>query len=452
MTTTSRSLIFVACVLLLGAAPEAPSLEAEIARLFASLELERRADFRSEAGLCLSIEVRIEGAIDADPQEIERLVSGLVHKELEGMGARPLRDCPPSGTLAIEERARLSGAEWLLAVRVKAGRNRGQLAIELRRIDRGFWIPAPPQPEIHAFARSNIDPTAIASWAPPPAVEPVREPRSPRLVRQGRVDGHLLALAACDLDGDGHAELVALGEELIVFRGERGVPPIAHLSLAPLPRAKRRVRDPIGGVVCADLDRDGTLEIAIGHSDFERGLLVSVKRVAKSFRLEPKRELSAIPLAVLESGELLQAHPDEGRNRWAKELIVAALGGERTVDLGRPFYDLTASASAFVLGIDYELLPLSRELSLGASIGTSGVGAAILPNGVLVSTSSAASRGDKLFLSSAGAGARADSFSLPAPVAARAWVRSQESIDLWIAVRDDRGDQIMRLSLPEPAR
>lgn len=414
-----------------------------VARLMERIDLAPRGD----QDLCLSVQARVPGTT-AESLGVARVVRGLVRAELARLGARDVPSCDGSGDArAIDRLARQQGAEWVLAIDLDTTAQKGVLRAELRAIDAGLWGSSESF-TIHSLAKETIDSDVTAVPEPSPNVPH----RAPSLSRLGHVSQRILALAACDLTGDGRAELIALGEELVVYRLDRpGLEVLARIAPEGLPGATTPVRDPIGGVACGDFDGDGGAEIAFGHSSFEKGRVLQLRKAPRGLRFDAGRDLNGVPLAVVNGKSLLLAKTDEGRNRWSRSVSIASATQERPLDLGAPFFDAAALGKELLLvGADYTLRKLSDlEPKTSVPAGTSGIGALLVPLGgktsAVTTSSSASAANDRITLENS------KSLSVPGRVYARAWAFSQENkaTEVFLAARDDQGDQILRLSIPE---
>lgn len=447
----------IAALLLLAAPPE-DALHTRVSVLFDQLALEGRTPW-ADADLC--VVVRVEpGGSDAR-LDLQRVLGGLARAELQRRGFTRVIECAGEDTRErADQAARAAGADGLLWIELGAAPS--LLRGELRAIDPGLWIapPAADRVAIHAVARTPLDEKLLAAWtAEPQPLEPRPGPRAPKVTRIGRLAQRVLALAACDLTGDGKPELIVVSDELLVLRLDRPLlEPLARLGFDPLPPALHPVRDPIAGVVCADLDGDGTVELAHGHSSFARGRVATVQRTAGGLKLEPGRELQGIPLALIARGTLLSAHSDGGTNRWARDVWIGPPASGRVVLLPRPFFDVAAhEGQVLVVDDQYRVDALDAGLSRTMSLGSSGRAPLLLPSGprrIAVRTSSRASGySDELALGEL-SGPVERTVPLPGLIHASTWSLAPDAqgLDLWLAVRDATGEQIFRVFLPEPPR
>jgi hypothetical protein len=121
-------------------------------------------------------------------------------------------------------------------------------------------------------------------------------------------DGPLEAVAARDLDGDGHVDLVAVAytpPEVLVYFG-------AGDGTFASPRAFP-VSDGPASLAIADFDGDGRLDLAVGHESNTADHLVSVRLAQAGGGLGPERMVTA--------------------GGWPRALAAADLNGDTTVDL-----------------------------------------------------------------------------------------------------------------------
>lgn len=385
-----------------------------------------------------------------------------------GMGAAPLADllasalsdagfpaiarCPETPAhddASGDPAARDAGFEWRLVVRP----DDDGLSLELRAADRGLWS-APDVPAVVAWAKEPRVPLdAGTPTDPTPRPEP-----GVRLTRAFGLDRPVRALAACDLTGDGIPELAAVTDDrVLVWRERRGTLVLfGEWSFGEQARATIKVRDPIGGCVCAPMGPGGALRLAIGHSDLERGVVLAPRAEGTGIRLERERALPAIPLAWLPGG-LASAEPDQGRNRFGPTLTV----GDRTVELARPILQLAAppqgtGGRVVALDAEHALGALTDGLSLSGPITASGAGIAVVPTpsgaSYLAVTSRLRSAHDAVRLVDPSTGATAFGPIAVAGAIVASAAAAARAPELWIAARTGEGERtsIYRLTLVEP--
>lgn len=418
-------------LVLLGSAPAPEAVGARLASLVAELGLARRG--LDPAELC------VDAAPPATAPWADLLAVALAEAELPRVARCPHLDGPDR---ALDTAARDAGYELRLVVRP----DDDGLSLELRRVDHGLWAP-PELPAVVAWAREA---------RPTPSTSPTPSPPEPglRLSRVGGVDRPVRALAACDLSGDGVAELVGLTDErVLVWREQAGALVLAgEWSLADQPRAALRVRDPIGGVVCAPMGPGGAPRIAAGHSDMSRGVVLAVRAEGRGLRLERERALPAIPLAWHE-GVLYAAEPDQGRNRFGPLL----LAHDRAVELARPVLELAAPPPGqrgrlLALDVDHRAVVLGEALALGAVVAASGLGLVQVPSQgrlLLAVSSRLRSGGDSVRLLDLAASTTLGPVSIPGAVVAGAASPSARPAELWLAARVGDTTHLYRLSIAE---
>jgi hypothetical protein len=424
-------------------------LDAAVRGLLADLDLATR--HRPPAGEDLAVAVRTPRR----PREIDRLVLGLLLEGTRAAVSRPVRALPeqPGAPLGeLDAAARLAGAEWLLLASVEPlDAHHVELRAELRAVDRGLWArpPAPRSAPIAAFAARSLSVEASPS---------VREdaPRTGGPIRLGRVEDHVVALAACELDGRPGDELVVVSMRSVsVWRAEpERSAPVASLALEGR-LAAAPVRDPIGSVVCADLDGDGRTELAIGHGRLAEGWLLRLEPGPEpgTSRLAVVERLPGLPLAVA-GPRLWLGRTDAGRARFAPELVPygPSDAGAEPPPVPPPFLALLSvgpGAAPLVLDTDYRLRALGGD---GAPIATSGLGCALARwegDTLLATTSSRAVAGDRLRIHRLGAsGGRP--IELPEPVVAGAFAehRRAGALDLVLALLEARGRRTALVAIP----
>lgn len=424
-------------LVLLGSAPAPEAVAVRLAALVAELGLAQRGLDPDE--LC------VDAAPPATAPWADLLAIALADTALARVARCPHLDAPD---LALDTAAREAGYEHRLIVRP----DDDGLSLELRRVDHGLWAP-PDLPPVVAWAR---EPQPGTTTTPTPTATPMPTPPEPglRLSRVAGLDRPIRALAACDLSGDGVAELVGLTDErVLVWREHAGVLVLTgEWSLADQPRAAQRVRDPIGGVVCAPLGPGGAPRVAAGHSDLSRGVVLAVRAEARGLRLERERSLPAIPLAWYE-GVLYSAEPDSGRNRFGPVIYAQ----ERAVELARAVLELAAPPPGhrgrlLALDIDHRAVVLGEAVALGASVAASGLGLAQVPSQgrlLLAVSSRLRSGGDSVRLLDLATGNTLGPIGVPGAVVAAAASPSARPAELWLAARVGEGTQLYRLTIAE---
>lgn len=422
-------------LVLLGSAPAPEALAARLAALVAELGLARRGLDPDE--LC------VDAAPPATAPWADLLAIALVDAALPRVARCPHLDAPD---LALDAAAREAGYEHRLVVRP----DDDGLSLELRQVDHGLWAP-PDLPAVVAWAR---EPRAGALTTPTPTPTPTPPEPGLRLSRVAGLDRPVRALAACDLSGDGVAELVGLTDErVLVWREHAGVLVLTgEWSLADQPRAAQRVRDPIGGVVCAPMGPGGAPRVAAGHSDLARGVVLAVRAEGRGLRLERERSLPAIPLAWY-AGVLYSAEPDAGRNRFGPVIYTQ----ERAVELARAVLELAAPppghpGRVLALDVDHRAVVLGEAVALGAGVAASGLGLAQVPSQgrlLLAVSSRLRSGGDSVRLLDLTTGAALGPVGVPGAVVAAAASPSARPAELWLAARVGEGTQLYRLTIAE---
>lgn len=129
------------------------------------------------------------------------------------------------------------------------------------------------------FARARVDAELRRHLEPLPA-----GPLSVTPVPLG--EGGVLALAVADLDGDDLNEVVLVSERAVEVRRLRAgqAEVMARLSLAGLPPAATRSRDPVGTMAVGPPDATGGRPVALRTSDLDQGLVVGFDGVEIGLR------------------------------------------------------------------------------------------------------------------------------------------------------------------------
>ncbi|MCC7383664.1 MAG: hypothetical protein IT384_17620 [Deltaproteobacteria bacterium] len=449
----SRGLLAVALALALAGGPPrdatagAPEPEAT-ARLSRAItaELERARDRDRGGEACLSIDDELPG----DAKERARLLLSLARGAALLAGFDSMAPCAVArDPLLRDQAARRAGAEWRLALRLRgSGRGRVEISFELRAIDPGLWRPTRLPEDVPVVARDR----AVISEEDLPRRLVSETPASGlRRTEVRRTSGPALALAACDLTGDGEPELVVVSDELLVLKPQRDGAPLARLAFDGLTPSEAPARDPIAGVVCGDLHPRAGTEIAFGHSSLAQGLLIEVQRSGGELRLAPIQALPGVPLTRRSDGAVFLAHADQGRNRWAAALVVWRSSEQSTRSLPQPFLDLAAVDGApalLVLDEGYRVQRWDAALSRSETVGTSGVGVGTLSVGkaaLLVTTSSRAGSSDLLHVGDS-------RLEVPGAIVATASWRPgpDRPGEIYVSARTaGGGGQLWRVVLPE---
>jgi hypothetical protein len=316
-------------------------------------------------------------------QELQRL---LVFRLEHGTAVeRTLELGHGEGALALQ-RARRSGADWLLRAVVGLKADRLHATADLTPIATPFWEglvdPLPRGSRYHLFASVEADdeiavlmgtaraPPALGRW---------------NLAELLSVPGRILDVGLGELDGRPGLELAVLLDAAIeVYTiGERGPRRLVRHSLADLPAARTRTRDPAGSLLVVDFNRDGRFEIFYKHFNHSHGQVLRFTGV----KLVPIRELEAVPLCVLQLAgrpTILSGRIDAGTNRYRPELElidINASSGER-VDLGTPLQSVRCwqppdrPPVAAAVDIEGRLQRLNAEWQVTDRMTGSGAGAA----------------------------------------------------------------------------
>ncbi len=317
-------------------------------------------------------------------QELQRL---LVFRLEHGTAVERTLDLERGqGALALQ-RARRSGADWLLRAVVGLKGERLNATADLTPIAISFWEglaqPLPRGSRYHLFASVEADdeiavllrtaraPPALGRW---------------NLAELLSVPARILDVGLGDLDGRPGPELVLLLDAAIEIYAiaERGPQRLVRYPLAELPAARTRTRDPTGSLLVVDFNRDGRFEIFYKHFNHSHGQVLRFTGV----KLVPIRELEAVPLCVLQFAgrpTVLYGRAGAGTNRYRPDLELVdinASSGER-IALGKPLQTVRCwqppDGPPMALAVDVEgrLQRLDAEWQVTA--GVTGAGAGMAP-------------------------------------------------------------------------
>lgn len=364
--------------------------------IVAGVKLAAQPGFRLDEDLAVAVRVDRR----APRGDLGRLVLGLVMGEVERVGARSVLDLGATFDASlgdIDRQARAAGAEWLLLTTVeRLDPTTLELRTELRSIDRGLWapIPKPSQAAIHAFAAKAIRVQAgIETLVDPPVVaETDGEPST-----VGTVPGTVLALAMCDLDGRAGDEIIALTPgHVLIYTRDRGRWAVAvRYGLERLLRSATPAREPIGGLLCGDLDGDDAADIAFGHSGLKHGQIAVFAPDTRTLRI--RRTVEGVPLASLGPRAIVFADVHEGTARWSPRVQVGSFDRRRPVELEQPFLDATAQLDKWaIVTAAYEVVWLDPSGKLLDKIGHSGVGISALGRDQIAGTQHARGPTDRV--------------------------------------------------------
>ncbi len=248
-------------------------------------------------------------------QELERLLlfrleAGTAVERAYGLGAQP-------GGVALE-RARQSGATWLLrcVVGLKAGKIHVSADLTPARV--AFWDrlvdPTPRGSLHHLFAVTRADDEIallLGSSRAPPVLG------SWHLDELLYVPWRILDLGAGELDGAPGEELVLMSESAIeVYTFEAGVPKrLTTYPFEQIPAAEARTRDPAGSLLVRDFNRDGKAEIFYKQFNHRFGEILTWSGA----KLRPVRRLRKVPLCQFQHEArpvILFGQPEAGTNRY----------------------------------------------------------------------------------------------------------------------------------------
>jgi len=274
-------------------------------------------------------------------QELERL---MVFR----LSARPavarVEVVPAARGEAGLERARAAGATWLVHAAVGTAGGRLVASAELVPLRASFWErladPTPRGALHHMTASAELDegvrlllgltrsPPPLGSW---------------HMEELLLVHRRVLDAALGDLDADQGDELVVLYEDALeVFALEDGQP--RRLSTYPLgdvPAEPSPTRDPSGGLLVVDFNRDGRHEVLYKLFGRRWGELLTWN----GSRFVSVRRLARVPLCLVQQARrptLVGALPEAGTNRFAPELEIADINAAsgRALTLPAPFLSL----------------------------------------------------------------------------------------------------------------
>lgn len=381
----------------------ASELDRGVSQLVRELELPAVAGFSLSADVALA--VTGEGKNAAEARAVERIVGGLLRGKLAAVGLTSVLELPAAATTAnIEHLARGEGAEWMLAVAASAKSGKLSLHAELRRIDLGLWSLPPPKVLLFATADRTIEIEEPLKPLPAAVNEAIAEggelgeglnfDGAPQ--RIAAIGDRVLAMASCELGAPiGEALFVLTRRSLIIYlySSTGDLRKAGALELASLERAKERVREPFGTVVCAA----GGKELAFGSSELKDGQVVRLRAANHEVAMSIARAIPGLPVGELSPGKWALAHADAGKSRLSAAIEVD--GTIKTLDA--PVYELAIGRGrALAVGDRYRLIKYSAELEAPVVIGTSGVGISVIGGAteLAVTTSSVARDRDRLRL------------------------------------------------------
>lgn len=248
-------------------------------------------------------------------QELERLLlfrleAGTAVERAFGLGAQPGGDAL--------ERARQSGASWLLRCVIGLKSGKIHVAADLTPAKVAFWDrlvdPAPRGSLHHLFAVTRAD-AEIELLLGSPRAPPVLG--SWHLDELLYVPWRILDLGAGDLDGTPGDELVLMSETAIeVYTIEAGAPKrLTTYPLEQIPAAEVRTRDPAGSLLVRDFNRDGKAEIFYKQFNHRFGEILTWSGA----ELRPVRRLRKVPLCQFQREArpvILFGEPETGTNRY----------------------------------------------------------------------------------------------------------------------------------------
>lgn len=378
----------VALLLLATAGTFAADLDQAVTAVVSDLHLSSVDGF--DLGADLAVVVDLSKATDG--AAVAPLIRGIVNARLEQLGAQVVLAVPPGGD--VDGRARRWGAEWVLEVRGdRVQRDELRLFAQLRRVDRGLWLP-PPNGEttaIYALAETKVRVSAEAA-PPPPPVEPPPPPtesKDPELagpaVAIGSVPERAVALAACRMTETDTDQLVVVTERSVIVYAydRRRLRRLAKLDLSAYPTAASPVREPIGAVTCGP-ELGGRRVVGVGTSNLERGYVLSLASKRRGrYALAVEHELPGTPLGRM-GDDWIVGWPNEGTNVWSATLARQQAANTRRFEV-RPTYSLHVDGGRWwAVSTGYDLLFGSAGLEAPQVVGKAGAALAALQEPALL--------------------------------------------------------------------
>ena len=310
-----------------GAKGAGPALQQLADRLYQRLEGVMQKTELSDPSVAVVVEGdnSILGKEGRIAQELERL---LVYRMESGTVVGQALPLGVGGVKAAEE-ARSRGAALLLRCVVGVEQGTIHVTADLTPLHVPFWDrlvdPVPKGAQEHLFVSIRVDEEILLllgkSRAPPPL-------KSWHLSELLYVPRRVLDLGFGDLDGDKNSELVLLYEDAIEVYSLKDVAAggtprrLATHSLAHLPEAEVRVRDPMGSLLVADFNKDGRSEVFYKLFNRRVGQILSWG----GSDLRPIRKLKRVPLCVYREGQrarIVYGQPDPGTNHYLSQVEVA---------------------------------------------------------------------------------------------------------------------------------